>query len=200
MTGPVWPTVMVTGHRPQHMAPSVHGWIRDELDRLATKLRDGHGMACGITGMALGADMWWADSLVRAGVPLWAHIPFPQQPDPWLKTNPDAVAEWKRLRALAVQERVYGNLDGLTGDTRNRRAVQLLHERNNGMLSGSGAVVAVWQPNKRDGGTYSALVKAHRDALPVILVNPDARTTTMPSRTRLAELLHPTAPEPLIPA
>lgn len=34
----VWPTVMVTGHRPQHLHPEVRPWVRAELDRLAGKL------------------------------------------------------------------------------------------------------------------------------------------------------------------
>ncbi|MEV5211364.1 hypothetical protein AB0K35_28210 [Micromonospora sp. NPDC053740] len=205
MTAPVWPTVMVTGHRPQHLRPdSLHVWVRSELDRLALKLRDVHGMTCGISGMAIGADLWWADSLVKAAVPFVAHIPFPQQPDPWRESNPEAVAEWHRLRALAASVVPYGDLAGLAEHARKRVAVKLLHERNDGMLNATaqanGAVVAVWCPSKRDGGTFSALKKAHRAGRPVILVNPEARTTTMPSRDRLADLLYPHRPQPLIDA
>lgn len=204
MTAPVWPQVMVTGHRPHHLPVGAPAWVRGELDRIAVKLRDGHGMTAGITGMALGADLLWAASLHRAGVPYVAHIPFPEQSDPWRRNNPQAVAEWERLRGLADREVVYGSLAGLTEHTRKRVAVSLLHKRNDGMLAATvaagGAVVAVWCPSKTNGGTYSAVDKAHRLRLPVVLVNPEARTTTVPSRTRLAHLLNPTAPEPLNPA
>ncbi|MFF0822368.1 hypothetical protein ACFYUR_18560 [Micromonospora haikouensis] len=200
MTGPVWPMVMVTGHRPQHLSDDAVDWVRGELDRIAVKLRDHHGLTCGATGMALGADMWWAQSLHLAEVAYTAHIPFPEQPDPWRRRNPEAVAEWERLRELADREVVYGTLAGLAERARKRVAVSLLHKRNDGMLVASNAVVAVWCPSKRDGGTYSAVSKAHQLGLPVIHINPEARTVTMPSRVRLARLLNPTAPEPLIPA
>lgn len=189
MTDTAWPTVMVTGHRPQHLNPATHAWVRAELTRLAVKLRDAHGMALGVTGMALGADLWWADSLHRAGVPFAAHIPFEQQPDPWKRTNPEAVNEWRRLRALAADEKVYGDLAGLAGEARKQMVAKLLHERNDGMLAASSAVVAVWRPSKRGGGTYSAVVKAYHRRLSVILVNSEVRATTMPSRSRLAQLL-----------
>ncbi|MEV5819268.1 hypothetical protein AB0L22_08845 [Micromonospora haikouensis] len=204
MTAPVWGTVMVTGHRPKDIPRDTHGWVRDKLALGVAWLRDERGMTIGVTGMALGVDMWWADALARAGMPFVAHIPYPQQPDPW-RRNPQAVAEWERLRALADRDRevVYGDLAGLAEHARKRVAVKLLHRRNDGMLDAvtpDGAVVAAWCPSKRDGGTYSAVSKAHQRRLPVIHINPEARTVTVPSRARLAHLLNPTAPEPLIPA
>lgn len=204
MIAPVWSTVMVTGHRPQDIPADAQAWVRERLDAAAVWLRDERGMTTGITGMALGSDMWWADSLHRAGVPYIAHIPFPQQPDPWRCRNPQAVAEWHRLRALAASVVPYGDLAGLAEHARKRVAIKLLHERNDGMLAAiaraGGAVLAVWCPSKRDGGTFSAVKKAHQMRLPVILVNPEARTTAMPSPDRLTELLYPNRPQPLIPA
>ncbi len=67
-------------------------------------------------------------------------------------------------------------------------------------VKAGGAVLAVWKPSKRDGGTFSALKKAHQLRLPVILINPEAQTTTMPSPDRLADLLYPNRPQPLIDA
>ncbi len=204
MTAPVWPSVMVTGHRPQDIPDDAHGWVRDRLDAGAVWLRDERGTTCGITGMALGSDMWWADAAHRAGVPFVAYIPFPQQPDPWRESNPEAVAAWQRLRALAAKVEPYGDLAGLAVHARKAVVVKLLHERNDGMLNATakagGAVLAVWCPSKRDGGTYSALKKAHQLGLPVILINPEARTTSMPDRSRLADLLYPNRPQPLIDA
>ncbi|MFI1194061.1 hypothetical protein ACH4T9_12500 [Micromonospora sp. NPDC020750] len=203
MSAPVWPQVMVTGHRPHHLPVGAPASVRGELDRIAVKLRDGHGMTAGITGMALGADLLWAASLHRAQVSYIAHIPFPEQPDPWRRNNPHAVTEWERLRGLADREVVYGTLAGLAERARKGAAVKLLHRRNDGMLaavvSARGAVVAVWCPSKLNGGTHSALQKAHRLGLPVIHINPEARTTTVPSRARLSHLLHPTAPDELPP-
>lgn len=197
MTAPLWPQVMVTGLRPQDIPEDAHGWVRGELARVAAKLRDEHSMTTGITGMALGSDLWWADALHRAGVPFAAHIPFPQQPGPWTRHAPEAVAEWQRLRNLAASEVVYGDLAGLAEHARKRVVVRLLHERNDGMLRAADAVVGVWRPGKRDGGTYSALVKAHRAGLPVVHINPLGRTVTVPSAARLGALLYPGQPAPL---
>lgn len=161
-----WPTVMVTGHRPQHLSPDVRPWVRAELNRLAVKLRDEHGMAVGISGMAIGSDLWWADALVANGIPLWAHVPFPQQPDRW---RADDVAEWNRLLRVAKKLTTYGGYYD----------VKFLHDRNDGMIRVSAACVAVLLPGKADGGTASAVRKATAHGMPIIHVNPEARTTTL---------------------
>jgi hypothetical protein len=199
VTAPLWPTVMVTGHRPQHLTPADADWIPEQLDQITVKLRDQYGTTHGITGMALGVDTWWAESLHLAEIPYTAHIPFPQQPDPWREYNPEAVAVWERLRALAANETVYGDLDGLTGDARKRRAVALLHKRNAGMVAAASAVVAVWQPSKREGGTYAALKLAHQRGMPVVLVDVTARSVTVPDPGQLARRLHPDRPTTLPP-
>lgn len=207
MTAPVWSTVMVTGHRPQHLPkPGVRQWVRDELDRVAGKLRADHGMKRGYTGLALGPDQWWADALHWKDTSFVAHIPYLQQPDRWKQSDRE---EWLRLRALAEDEVLYGDLEAVNPAARKWHAVKLLHARNDGMLYGvpelpmigpADACVAVWCPSKRDGGTFSAVEKAHKRNLPVILINPETRITSMPSRDRLADLLYPHRPQSLIEA
>jgi len=166
----VWPTVMVTGHRPQHLHPSVQPWIRSELDRLAVKLRDEHGTIAGISGMAIGADQWWAASVLNADLKLHAHVPFPQQADKW---GAEDRAEWNRLCERAWKLKTYGS----------RYEVRTLHERNDGMIAetraAGGAVIAVWLPSKTSGGTASAVEKATKAGLPIIHVNPEQRITTL---------------------
>jgi hypothetical protein len=125
-----WPTVMVTGHRPQHLSPSVHDWVRFELHRLAVKLRAEHGMTTGISGMAIGADLWWADALISNGIPLWAHVPFPQQSDRWRVEDRD---DWARLCRVAHKLTTYGGYYD----------VKTLHARNDGMIRVSAAAIAV---------------------------------------------------------
>lgn len=162
----LWPAVMVTGHRPQHLHPDVRPWVRSELERLAVKLRAEHGTHVGISGMALGADLWWADAVVKAGLKLWAHVPFPQQPDKWHPADRD---EWVRLCRVADKLTMYGGYYD----------VKTLHARNDGMIKASAAAVAVWLPAKRDGGTASAVRKLTAVGLPVIHVNPATRKTTL---------------------
>lgn len=142
------------------------------LRQVAVRLRDEHGTEIGVSGMALGADMWWADEVLVAGLRLWAHIPFPQQPDVW--TDRRDVAEWDRLRALAWTETVYGD----------HYDVDLLGQRNNGMLYVAdcvdGVVVAVHKPSKKHGGTAGALRESRRRKLPIIHINPEAQSITWP--------------------
>ena len=168
-----WPAVSATGHRPQHLTPAAQEWVRGELQRIVVKLRDEHGMTTGISGMALGTDMWWAAHLVGAGVDLWAHIPFPQQADPWRLADR---AEWERLLRVAKKVTTYGGY----------YEVKTLHARNDGMLKASDLVVAVHDPAKTTGGTASAVRKATAAGLPIIHVNPAARTVTLRTAHQLA--------------
>lgn len=170
---PEWRVVAATGHRPKDLTPREQAWVKTTLWPVVNRLRDRYGMTLGLSGMAPGTDTWWAQHLVKAGVPFSAHIPFPQQPDRW---PPKARAEWERLRGLADSEQVYGDIDGLSGGVRDRRVVQLLHERNDGMLRAADAVVAVWIPSKHQGGTYSVLRKARQLGLPIVHLNPRDRT------------------------
>ena len=173
----IWPTVSATGHRSQHLSPTVAEWIRPELDRVAAKLRDEYGTRVGISGMATGVDQWWARSVLRAGLELWAYVPFPQQPDVW---DDEDRAEWADLLRQATRVRYFGDLaDVANSANRRRKAVMLLHARNGGMLEDADAVVAVHRPSKADGGTANAVKKAKRLGLPIVHVDPDARTVRL---------------------
>jgi hypothetical protein len=166
-----WTRVMVTGHRPQHLHPTVRPWVQVELERLAVKLRDG------VSGMALGCDLWWADAVVRAGLRLAAHVPFPQQPAKW---RPEDQAEWWRLLGHAVQTVTYGS----------SYDVRLLHARNRGMVDGSDQVVAVWVYGKK-GGTHAALEYAVQRGRRPIWVDPESQRTIWPAADVWRQLLAP---------
>lgn len=155
-----WPTVCATGHRPQHLQPHSHDWVRTELARIAVKLRDHHGTTVGISGMALGVDQWWAQAVLDAGLALWAYIPSEEQGARW---NVGQLREWQRLLDSAAKVRVFG-----TG-----YSVGLLHARNDGMLDDADAVVAVHRQSKTQGGTASAVGKARKRGLTTISVDPD---------------------------
>jgi uncharacterized phage-like protein YoqJ len=168
-----WPAVMVTGHRPQHLRPDVRPWVRSELVRLALKLRNEHGTTVGISGMAIGADLWWAATAVKAGLTLHAHVPFPQQPDKW---RDEDKAEWQRLLGLAAHTETYGA--GFS--------VRLLHARNDGMIRACDLAIAVHDPRKTEGGTASAVRKLLALGRPVVHVDPWARMTTLRRAERWA--------------
>ncbi len=164
---PTWPTVAATGHRPQHLPPDCHAWVRTELDRVARKLAAQHGTTTAVTGMALGTDLWWAAAAHRAGLALWAHVPYPEQPARWPAVRR---AEYTRILALAGRVTVYGPTYG----------VHLLHTRNAGMLTVADAVVAVLRTGVTNGGAAGTVRLAQRMGLPIIRLYPDRRVVVGP--------------------
>lgn len=160
----VWPTAAATGHRPKDLPADVHSWVRSELARVACKLRDGHATTSGVSGMALGTDMWWAQAVLDAGLDLWAYVPFPRQTDRW---PPGAQRVWRRLVDQATQVHC----------TADKYSVAALHLRNQQMVDAAHAVVAVWDPGRQSGGTYSAVRKTRAAGLPIVHINPAARRT-----------------------
>jgi uncharacterized phage-like protein YoqJ len=139
--------------------------LQGEVRRVAFKLA-AEGTETGVSGMALGFDLWWAAAVVDAGMKLWAHIPFPGQPEPWKQPDRD---EWQRLLDLATLKTWYGD----------HYDVKYLHERNDGMRNASEAVVAGYREMKTDGGTASAFEKAWDAGLPIVHMEPDLRDTRL---------------------
>lgn len=162
--GVQFPRVMVTGHRPQGLSAASCDWVPLELERLAVKLRDQHGTRVGISGMALGSDLWWALAVKNAWLDLWAFIPFPQQTEKW---RPADVALWHEMRGRAHYEHVIAP----------EYSVQALHARNDAMLDHADLVIAVWNPWSTGGGTTSCIEKAVNRGLPILHVDPDRQTT-----------------------
>ncbi|UVG35364.1 DprA-like DNA processing chain A [Microbacterium phage Zagie] len=162
----IFPRVMVTGHRPQSIPAESHDWVKLELERLAIKLRDEHGTQVGISGMALGSDIWWAQAVKYAWLDLWAFIPFPQQAERW---QPADVALWNEMRGRAAAEVMIAP----------EYSVQALFARNEAMLNDSDLVIAVFDPSQHMGGTLATVRSAVRRMLPIIHVNPITQSTMM---------------------
>ncbi len=179
-----WKTVSATGHR--EVPADAEPWVRAELVHCARWLHE-HGTRYAISGMARGVDLWWADAAVTAGLHLCAAIPFEEQPAHWPRAQQ---AEWRRLRRLAVRERVIGVLPADTAPRQRSATVnRLLHARNDFMLDRAAGVVAVWERGRFDGGTHGALVKAARRHLPGIWLDPAARSVafTLPGLPELTK-------------
>lgn len=109
--------------------------------------------------MARNSDRQFGWSALFAGMDLHAHIPFPQQAARW---PADDQAAYRRLLERCATKTVQGpSYD-----------VGLLFARNDGLLDfaeeRSGAVVAVWDPAQRKGGTFDTVRKAAARGLPVI--------------------------------
>lgn len=154
---------MVTGHRPQHLNAAEQAWAQVSLMHTAWRLRSVYGTAHGISGLALGADTWWALGVLASGMHLHAHIPFEDQPIKWPAADQSM---WRELRRKATTEKVIG---GQGYD------VKMLHARNDSMLADADLVVALFKPGTT-GGTASAVTKAQRRGLPLLMLDPTART------------------------
>lgn len=153
-------SVMVTGHRPQHMTEGETVFAKDELLRLARKLKDEYGTELAISGMALGADTWWAEAALEVGLDYAAYIPFESQPDRWRSTDQ---AQWRYLRAKAASEKVIAPA----------YSVGALHARNDAMIKDSDLAIAVWKPSKTTGGTASAVTKIKKLGRDIVVVDLD---------------------------
>lgn len=166
LAGPRLRVVCATGPRPQHLAEAGRAFAREKLLRAAEYARDVHGCEVGLSGMALGPDLWWADAVVRAGLILGAHVPCPQQPDRW--KDPADRREWQRLLDLADPAHTVPKYA-------DRYSPRAMHLRNKGMLAAADGIVCVWIADKCTGGTWDAVQIAHRAGLGgVAHIDPEA--------------------------
>jgi uncharacterized phage-like protein YoqJ len=174
-----WKIVAGTGHRPQYLSGQEAAWARAQLPGVLRRLRGQHNTQIIVSGMALGWDMWLAQAALDEGLELHAHIPFPQQPDPWTEPAQRLHAD---LVSRAANVVTYGTA----------YSVQLLHARNDGMLAAADAVLALWDESKTKGGTHSTIMKAIELGLPIIHLDPVGQTID-----RLARI--PRRPRPPAP-
>lgn len=163
--GQLFPRAMVTGHRPQKLPAESLGWVELELERLAIKLRDQHRTEVGISGMALGADIWWAKAVKFAWLDLWAFIPFPTQAERW---QPEQQALWQEMCGRAAHRIVIAE----------HYSVDAFMQRNTAMVEDSDLVIAVFDVSQGASGTADTVRKAYAKGLPIIHVNPITQTTS----------------------
>lgn len=156
--------VAVTGHRPQHLKLEDGYWIQGEFDRLIEKLQP----TIAISGMALGADTWWANSALYADVPLHAYIPFPGQDERWRE---DDRLFYRDLLAKATKV--------ITVCPEYTPAAFEL--RNRAMIDNCDLLIAAWN-GKRTGGTFNAVAYAEKVGREIVFVDPNRQVTTKRKR------------------
>lgn len=93
------------------------------------------------------------------------YLPFPQQADNW---SP----EWRDRHRAACRSAARVAILGT------QYRVPLLHARNAWMIRDCQALVAVLDPGKDSGGTYATVATA-RGRVPVVLIDPCSRSTTL---------------------
>lgn len=161
--GVEWPVVAATGPRPQNLPPAAAAWVRVKLDKAAFWLHDFCGARVALSGFAVGVDLWWAASAVRAGMVLGAHVPCPPNP----RWSPADRGEYDRLLALADPKYSHVYAESYTG--------RCMTDRNAGMLGAATAAVYVWDPDRRRGGTWDAVQVGERLDLPGVHLDPVAQ-------------------------
>jgi len=163
----VFKTVMITGHRPTGFSVDEIVWSRRELEKIVRQLKKHCSTEKGISGLALGADSWFADSLLRNEIPLHSFVPFPQQAESWSDFDK---SRWNYF--LKNSEKVV-----TIGDSHQNK---FYHMRNDAMLretkKDDGLVVALLKSSSTTGGTFSTVKKAEKIDLPVLIIDPENQT------------------------
>ena len=144
-----------TGHR--ELLSGDPAWVTGQLPHACAWLRDA-GMQYGISGMALGFDLDWAEAVLDAGMKLCIAIPFEEQPARWTRANK---ARWWTIRKAATSEHIIGKVPADLPPKRRSGAVnRLLFDRNTFMFDHAGAAITDWEPGRVTGGTANALFYA----------------------------------------
>jgi len=143
-----------TGHRPKDLrggydwnSPAnraIRAWMRERIQEL--------GCTLGITGGALGVDMFWASALYHSGVPYILFAPCKGQESRW----PEESQRIYRAILKHAREVRYTHDGPYPGPwcmlQRNQDMVDFLAERK-------GILLAVWNGRKA-GGTYDCIRRA----------------------------------------
>jgi uncharacterized phage-like protein YoqJ len=178
----VWPTACGTGHR--QIAQADSRWLHDEILRVLTKLEEEHGLKEVVSGMALGFDQQLAELAIVSNLRLHAVPPFPGQFLAWSELQQN---HWHDLIMMAKEITPASPRDP---DFSNKRQIAaMLHARNDTMLKMSQVVIAgadltklTWRNGRVVGGTWSCIEKAKKKRMPIIWLDPRARTVKKPTQ------------------
>ena len=149
--------VGVTGHRPHKLGgyeEPLRAPIIDALKGVLGRV----GATRGITGMALGADQYFAEACIAVNIPFTAAVPFQGQASPW---------------PVVYQQHYYellGQADEVVYVAEPGYARWKLEARNHWVVDHCGLLTAVW--NGSSGGTANTVLYANRVFRTVETINP----------------------------
>jgi uncharacterized phage-like protein YoqJ len=179
----IWEIVCGTGHR--QIAQADMRWLHDEILRVLAKLEGDHGLAEVVSGMALGFDQQLAEMALVCNLRLHAVPPFPSQFTAWPEPQQN---HWHELIMMATEITPASPRD--PDFTNQRQVAAMLHARNDTMLKMSKAVIAAadltklkWKNDRVVGGTWSCVEKAKNKGMPIIWMDPRARTVKRPTQS-----------------
>ena len=156
--------IAVTGHRPQKLGREWDGigpvsdYVRSLMsDLLIQKSTD--DQIQGISGMALGIDMIWAEVLISHGHPVIAAVPFKGQERVWSESAQKRY--WGILNHPLVQTH-YVSEGGYEPAK--------LQIRNQWMVDQCDLLLAFWDGSA--GGTYNCITYARKRETAIIYFEP----------------------------
>lgn len=155
-----YPVVAITGHRPGSLSKEQRQYMPEGLKFIADGLVDYYGAEKFLTGLALGADMIWAELAISCDIEYDVYIPFEVQEERWSSTDKK---RYGNLRSGANSEKVFGQ----------RFSNRLYHVRNDALIKDSDLLVAVWRPSVKEGGTFSTVQKSLKKNHPTLLLDMD---------------------------
>lgn len=161
------PVLAVTGHRPgdlfgYNMSDPRYAAIRAALKNALIRLRAPElytGMALGVDQLAAAAAMD-ADLETGLHIRLHAAVPCRGQDGTWTPASRELYRD------------ILARCDKVTLVTDAPYSPAAMHARNAYMCRQADAVLAVWDPSKRRGGTYSCIQAAKKMGKPVLRIDP----------------------------
>lgn len=138
--------IAVTGHRPNKLGGyhpnnpvkvAVKKWLKDELSPRMPDIK------LAISGMAIGADQWFAEVCIELGIPFEAAVPFASQAFRW---PPETKNIYYSLVAKAAIETIVSP---------GEYSPEKMQIRNKYMVDKCDLLLAVW--NGTNGGTFNCI-------------------------------------------
>ena len=139
---------MITGHRPSKLGGycndnPIAKKVKSDIKNILINANDSVSIT-GITGMAIGADQYFAEVCFELDIPYIAYVPFPNQEKMW--PNPVKSKYYDLLsQSLDIVQVSDGNFTP--------KKMQL---RNIAMSNDADMAIAVWN-KKKAGGTYNCI-------------------------------------------
>lgn len=165
--------VMVTGHRDVRGDRAIA--VRESLRQVLTGLRARReALVVALSGMAIGADIEFAEVALDLGIPLVAALPLEGQDSVW--------PEHARRRYRDVLGRAACVVEVWKDPLYLRATVNArLHARNLWLLDYSDLVIAVWD-GRETGGTWAAVKEALKRGRKIMVVNPHSGAVSISQR------------------
>jgi uncharacterized phage-like protein YoqJ len=145
-----------TGHRPKYLPCKYnekHPWLLDLKTNTAEKLIE-LGATDVISGAALGFDTWLAQVALELNLRLHMYIPFKEQGKNWPRASK---AEYNRLLSLAYDYRYISD----------DYSDEAFLKRDRAMVNDADIILALWDPEVKQGGTFYTVNYAKQKGKPV---------------------------------